>query len=157
MGLQSGLGVGGRRGDGFDDGLEERKEIFGIVADFAMGHAIAGVGVDDGEIELVFGGVEVDEEVVDFVEDFLGAGVGAIDFIQDDDRRELGGERFLQDVARLRERAFAGVDEKDDAVDHAQGALDFAAEIAVAGGVDNIDFGVMEKKRGVFCEDGGAA
>jgi len=49
----------------------------------------------------------------------------------------------------LRERAFAGVDEKDDAVDHAEGAFDFAAEVGVAGRVDDIDFGFVEK-RAVF-------
>src|SRR5713226_3028354 len=155
--LQDAFGIAGRRGDGLDDGLEERKEILGVIADFAVGDAIAGVGVDDGKIELVFGGVEIDEQVVDFVEDFRGAGVGAIDFVQHDDRRKLGGQGFLQDVARLRQRAFAGVDEKDHAVDHAQGALDFTAEIAVAGSVDDIDFGVVEKERGVFGEDGDAA
>jgi len=52
--LQDAFGIAGRRGDGFDDGLEKRKEIFGVVADFAMGDAVAGVGVDDGKIELVF-------------------------------------------------------------------------------------------------------
>src|SRR5229473_1695830 len=124
--LQDALGIAGRRGDGFDDGLEERKKIFGIVADFAMRDAVAGVGVDDGEIELVFGGVEIDEQVVDFVEDFRGARVGAIDFVEHDDRRELGGQGFLQDVARLRQRAFAGADEQAHPIDHAQGALNFS-------------------------------
>src|ERR1700730_2206946 len=89
--LQDAFRIAGRRGDGFDDGLEERKEIFGVVTDFAMGYAVAGIGIDDGEIELVFRGVKIDEEVVDFVEDFLGASVGAVDLIQNDDRRELGG------------------------------------------------------------------
>jgi len=51
----------------------------------------------------------------------------------------------LQYVAGLRERAFAGVDEEDNAIDHAQSALDFATEVAVTGGVDDIDFGVVEK------------
>ena len=140
-----------------DDGFEEGEEIAGIIADLAMGDAGARVGVDDGKIELIFGGVEIDEEVVDFVEDFFGTRVGAVDFVEDDDRGKLGGERFLQDVAGLRERAFAGVHEKDDAIDHAEGAFDFAAEIAVAGRVHDIDFGVVEKEGGIFGEDGDAA
>ena len=76
----------------------------------------------------------------------MGARVGAIDFVEHDDRRKLRGERLLQDVARLRQRAFAGVDEQHDAIDHAQGALDFAAEIAVAGRVHDVDLGVVEKR-----------
>ncbi len=62
----------------------------------------------------------------------------------------------MQYVAGLRQRAFAGVDEENDAIDHAQRALDFAAEIAVAGRVDDIDLGVVEKERGVFRENGDA-
>jgi len=116
-----------------------------------------GVGVENGEAELIFGGVEVDEEVVDFVEDYFGAGIGAVDLIEDDDGGQLGPQGLLKHIARLRERAFAGVNEKEDAVHHAQGALDFAAEVAVAGGVDDIDFGVAVKEGGVFGENGDAA
>jgi len=46
----------------------------------------------------------------------------------------------------LRERAFAGIDEEDDAVDHAEGAFDFTAKIAVARRVHDIDLGVVEKE-----------
>ena len=106
---------------------------------------------------MVFGGVEIDEEIVDFIEDGSGAGVAAIDFIQDDDGRQLGLQRFLQNVARLRKRAFARVHEEKDAIDHAQGALDFAAKIAVAGRVHNVDFRVVIEERGVLRKDSDAA
>src|SRR5712672_11020 len=155
--LQDAFRIAGRRGDGFDDSLEERQEIFRVVADFAMGHAVACVGVDDGEIELVFGGVEIDEEIVDFVEHFLGASVGAINFVEHDDWRKLGGKGLLQNIASLRQRAFAGVNQDNYAIDHAQRTLDFAAEIAVAGRVNDIDFGVVKKESGILGEDGDAA
>ena len=101
------------------------------------------VGVDDGEVEHGLVGVEIDEEVVDLVEDLLGAGVGAVDLVDDDDGRELGFEGLGEHVAGLRQRAFGGVDEQDDAVDHLEGALDLAAEVGVAGGVDDVDLGVL--------------
>src|SRR6266481_4294142 len=122
-----------------------------------MGHAVARIGVDDGKIELVFGGVQVDEEIVDFVENFLGASVGAIDFIEHDDGRELSGKSFLQNVASLRKRPFASIDQDNYAIDHAQRTLDFAAEVAVAGRVDDINLGVVEKEGGVLGENGDAA
>jgi hypothetical protein len=53
----------------------------------------------------------------------------------------------------LRQRTFAGVDEHDHAVNHAKGALDFAAKVAVTGGIDDIDLGVVKKERGVFGEN----
>ena len=55
------------------------------------------------------------------------------------------------------ERAFAGVDEQHDAVDDFQGAFDFAAEVAMAGGVDDVDFDVVIVDAGGFGEDGDAA
>ncbi len=48
----------------------------------------------------------------------MRAGVGAVDLIDDDDRRELCFERFAENLARLRERAFTGIDQEHDAVDH---------------------------------------
>jgi len=44
-----------------------------------------------------------------------------------------------EDEARLRERTLAAVDEQERAVGHHQGALDLAAEVGVAWGVDDVD------------------
>ena len=116
-----------------------------------------GVGIEDGEIELLFFGVEIDEQIVYFVEHFLGARVGAVDLVDDDNGRQLGFEGFAQNIARLRQRAFAGVDQQHDAVDHLQRALDFAAEVAVAGRVDDVDLHVVIKDGGVLGQNGDAA
>ena len=57
----------------------------------------------------------------------------------------------------MRKRAFAGIDQEDDAINHAQGAFHFATEITVAGSVDDVDFGVVEKKSGILGENRDAA
>ena len=49
------------------------------------------------------------------------------------------------------------VDEEHDAVDHFEGALDFAAEVGVAGRVDDVDRQAAVPERGVLGEDGDAA
>ena len=115
------------------------------------------MAVDHGEIEQLFGGVEVDEQVEDLVQDLLRAGVGAVDLVDDDDRRQTGIERLGEDVAGLRERAFAGVHQQHHAVDQLQGALDFAAEVGVAGGVDDVDFDAVVVDAGGFGQDRDAA
>src|SRR5262249_23246301 len=135
--LEDGVGIALRRRDVFDDGVEEGLQVLGIIFGRHLGDAVAGYGVDDGKFELVFGGVEIDEEVVDLVEHFLNARVGAIDLIDDDDRLEMRFEGLGENVAGLRQRAFARVDQQHDAVDDLEGALNFAAEIGVAGGVDD--------------------
>ncbi len=69
----------------------------------------------------------------------------------------MGFEGLGEDVAGLGQGAFGGVDEEDYAVDHFEGALDFTAEVGVAGGVDDVDLGVFVVDGGVFGQDGDAA
>nr|GFD55041.1 hypothetical protein [Tanacetum cinerariifolium] len=71
------------------------------------------------------------------VEHFLDARVGAIDLVDDDDRLEAERQRLAGDELGLRHRAFRRIDQQDDAVDHRQDPLHLAAEIGVAGGVDD--------------------
>ena len=157
LNLQRGRGIARWRRNGCDDLFEERLQSGGIVADFQMSDAEFRIGIDHREIELVFGGVEINKEVVDFVEHGGGARVGAVNFIEHHDRRQLRGERLLQHVARLRQRAFAGVHQNEHAIHHAQRAFHFAAEIAVARRVHDIDFGVLIFDLGILGENGDAA
>ena len=101
--------------------------------------AIAGDGVEDGELDLVLVGVEVDEQVVDLVQHLLGAGVLAVDLVDDDDGHQAERERLREHEPRLRQRPLGGVDEEHDAVHHAERALHLAAEVGVAGRVDDVD------------------
>ncbi len=154
--LQVAIGGAGRGGNRLEDELEEGLEVGAGDGEVHGGSAGFAVGVDDGELENIFVGVEVDEEIIDFVQDLLRASVGAVDLVDDDDGGEVGFEGFRENVAGLRERTFGGVDEEDYAVDHLEGAFDFAAEVGVARGVDDVDLGVFVVDRGVFCEDGDA-
>ena len=93
----------------------------------------ARVAVDDRELDLLLVGVQVQEQLVDLVDHLGDAGVGPVDLVDDEDHRQAGLERLAQDEAGLGQRALAGVDQQQDAVDHGQGALDLAAEVGVAG------------------------
>ena len=66
-------------------------------------------------------------------------------------------ERLADHELGLRHRPFGGVDEHDRAVDHRQDALDLAAEIGVAGRVDDIDPHVLPHHRRRLGENGDAA
>ena len=66
-------------------------------------------------------------------------------------RRRL--ERLAQHEARLRQRPLARVDEQQHAVDHRQPALDLAAEVGVAGRVDDVDLHAAVADRRVLGED----
>ena len=105
------------------------------------------VAVDDRKLDLLLVGVEVEEQLVDLVDDLGDARVGAVDLVDDEDHRQARLERLAQDEARLRQRALAGVDEQQDPVDHEQPALDLAAEVRVAGRVDDVELDVVSRRR----------
>ena len=54
----------------------------------------------------------------------------------------------------MRHRAFDCVHQKQNAGNHFKHAFDFAAEIRVSRGVDNVDFHVVISDGGVFGENG---
>jgi hypothetical protein len=78
----------------------------------------------------------------------VGPRVGTVDLVDDDDRLQPDLERLGDHELGLRQRAFGGVDQHQRAVHHVQDALDLAAEIGVAGGVDDVDAGVLPLHRG---------
>ena len=84
-------------------------------------------------------GGEAEEQVLALGDDLVDARVGAVGLVDQQDDGELGLERLAEHEAGLGQRALGRVDEQHDAVDHGQAALDLAAEVGVAGGVDHVD------------------
>ena len=91
----------------------------------------------------------------------VGIGVGAVDLVEAEDRAQAHLQRLGQHELGLGHDAFFGVDQEDAAVHHAQDALDLAAEVGVAGGVDDVDAGLarlaVPEHRGALGQDGDAA
>jgi hypothetical protein len=148
--------VGDGRRHVLDDGLEEGCHVAGRIADVFEGVPVAGAGVDEGGVELVLGGMEFEEQFEDFVVDLVRVGVFAVDFVDDDDDFEAVVEGFAQDEPGLGLGAVECVHEQQDAVDHLHDAFDFAAEVGVAGGIDDVDGDVFPVEGGVFGLDGDA-
>src|SRR5262249_49583259 len=59
--------------------------------------------------------------------------------------------------ARLRQRSLGGIDEEQGAVGHLEDALDLAAEVGVAGRVDDVDLGAADGQGDVLRQDGDTA
>ncbi len=69
----------------------------------------------------------------------------------------LASSALREHVAGLRQRAFAGVHQQHDAVDQLERALHLAAEIGVAGRVDDVDLDAVVADAGGLGQDGDAA
>ncbi len=127
--------------------------VVGLVARVA----VDGARVDDREVELRVVGAEVEHELEHLVDDLVRARAGTVDLVDDDHRLEPVLERVLEHEARLRHRALESVDDEQAPVGHLQDALDLAAEVGVARGVDDVDLGVVVADRDVLGEDRDAA
>ena len=149
-------------GDVVEQHLEERLQAVGAarppvdevgVVRVERRAPAASVAVHDREVDLVLVGVEVEEQLLHLVHDLGDAGVAAVDLVHHEDHRQAGLERLAQHEAGLRQRALAGVDEQEHAVDHGEAPLDLAAEVGVAGRVDDVDLHVAVPDRGVLGQD----
>src|SRR5665811_115025 len=116
-----------------------------------------GGAVENREIELFVGGIERGEQVEYFVDDFDGPCVGAVDLVDDDDGLKAHAQRLRNNEFGLRQRTFGGVHQHQRAVHHIEDALDLAAEVGVAGGVDDIDAAALPFDRGRLGQNGNAA
>ncbi len=116
-----------------------------------------GVGIEDGEIKLLFLGVEINKEVVNLVKNFLRTSIGPVNLIDNKNRLQVRLKRLAEHVTSLRQRPFARVHQQHDAVDHLERPLDFAAKIGVARRVHDIDFYARVKHSRVLGKDGDAA
>ena len=147
--LQRRVGVGVRRGDVVAG--SPRRAAAGRspgASGVVPAHAVAGDGVDDREVELLVVGREVEEEVLrQSRRPRRARALGAVDLVDDDDRSQAERERLAQDEPRLRHRPFDRVDQQQAAVGHVQHALDLAAEVGVAGRVDDVDLDAVVDDR----------
>ena len=140
-----------------NDGFKERGHVARADVGVVAGVAVQAGGVNDGEIELFVGGAEAVKEVKGFVQYPVGTRTGAVDFVDDDDGMQSHVEGFLGDEAGLWHRAVHGVHQQENAVNHGEDALDFAAEVGVSGGINDVDLVVFPADGGVFRHDGDAA
>ncbi len=110
-----------------------------------------------GELKLVVGGAQVGHEVQAVVVGLLGVGARTVDLVDDDHDLEAGVDSVTQHEAGLGHGALKGVDQQQGAVGHTQHALDLAAKVGVARGVDDVDLDVLILDRDVLGENRDAA
>ena len=140
-----------------DDQVEQRLDALARRRLVERRGAELRVGVDDREVDLRLVGVLVEEELVHLVDDLGDARVAPVDLVDDEDHRQPPGERLAQDEPRLRQRPLRGVDQEQHPVDHREAAFHLAAEVGVAGRVDDVDLGLAVADGGVLGEDRDAA
>ncbi len=140
----------GRGWAGFQNQVEQRRQIFSLVVEFFDGKAVEPGGVDIGKIELLIIRAEFQKEVECQIQRAIGICVGAVDLVQDDDRAKAHFQRLRQDEAGLRHRAFLCIDEEQHGIDHSEHPFHLSRKVGVARSVDNIDLEIFVVYRSMF-------
>ena len=140
-----------------DHEVEKGRKVLALVFQRQRGPALTARGPEDGEVELFVGRVQRGEKIEDLLVHHFGLRVGAVDLVDEDDGADAELERLAQHELGLRQRAFGGIAQHDGAVHHGKDAFHLGAEIGVAGGVDDVDAGVLPHDRGHLGKDGDAA
>ena len=128
-----------RRQDVLDEQVEQQAQVGALGVLLGRRPAGLGVRVDDRELDLRLVGVEVEEQLVDLVHDVADARASGRSTLFTTSTTGSRAERLAQHEARLRQQSLGGVDEQHHPVDHRQPPLDLAAEVGVAGDVDQVE------------------
>ena len=121
------------------------------------GEAAQRGGIHHREIQLLVGGARAVEQIEGLVQHPARTRFVAVDLVDDHDGPQAVLEGLLRHEPRLRHRPVDGIDQQQHAIDHGEHALDLAAEIGVAGRVDDVDAVVAPGDRGVLGENRDAA
>ena len=145
-----------RCGDMLDNEVHQVADVLRRGLPVGAHPALFGGAVGGGEVQLVVGGAEVEHQVEDSLLRQLGVAVGLVHLVDDHDGLETQLDGFLKHKAGLGHGAFEGVHHQQHAVGHIQHTLHLAAEVAVARGVDDVDFVSFVADRNVLGENGDA-
>ena len=140
-----------------DDEVHQITDILGGSVPILAHPALLGRTVGGGELQLVVVGAEVEHEVEDSLLRQLGVTVGLVHLVDHHDGLQTQLYGFLQHEAGLWHRPFEGIDHQQHTVGHVEHALHFAAKVAVARGVDDIDFITFIPDTHILAEDGDTA
>ena len=145
------------RGDIFQNRVKQRAQVLAGLAQIQRGGAQTGAGIDDGTVQRGFIRAQLDEQIQHLVHHFVAACIRTIHLVDYHDDRQLQCQRLFQHEAGLGHGPFKAVHQQQHAVHHFEHALHFAAEIGMAGGVDDVDLGGLVMHGRVLGQNGNAA
>ena len=130
--------------------LHQRCKIFIVIFHAVLRNTIACRRIDNGKIELIVIGFKLHEEFENFIIDIINTLIWFVDLVDDNNRLQALLECLAKNILRLRHRPFKGIHQEEDAVDHIEHPLYFAAEISMSRGIHNIDLDIFIHDRGIF-------
>ena len=140
--------------DFLKDGVEKGGDVGGRLLPVQGHPALLCRAEDSLEIELLLACVEVEHKVEDLFLYLVRAAVRLVHLVYHHYRLLAELNSLLEYEAGLRHTPLEGIHEQEHAVRHVEHSLHFSAEVAVARGVDNVDFDILIDDGHVLGENG---
>ena len=144
-----------------NDLVIERSEGIARMAHIVDRPALFARGIEMGEIQLLVRRAESGEQVERVVQNPVRIGVRPVDLVQDQNGAKAELEGLAEHELGLGHNALFGIHQQQAAIHHAKDTLHLAAEVGVAGGVDDVDAGLtrraIPKDTGALGQNGNAA
>ena len=159
--LQGTVGIVIAYGHFFNHGIENGAHIahflqlFNIVA--VTGDTFQGRAINHREVQLLFGCTQLIEKIEGLVQNPVRTGARAVNLIDDHNGLQTESQSFARNKARLRHRAFHGIDQQKHPVDHRKNAFDFTAEVRMPRGINNVNVSAFVFHSTVFSQNRNAA
>src|SRR5690606_4885553 len=139
-----------------ENGVEKRTHV---AASHIVGQACEARKarcIDNRKIQLLFGGSQLVKQIKGGVDDMVRAGTLPVNLVDHNDRFQTKAKCLACDESGLRHGAFNSVNQQEYAVNHGQHPFDFASEVRVSRGVNDVDVCTLVLDRTVFRQDGDA-
>mmetsp|Transcript_13946 Transcript_13946/g.32817 ORF Transcript_13946/g.32817 Transcript_13946/m.32817 type:complete len:507 (+) Transcript_13946:329-1849(+) len=145
--------VARRRGNVFDDGVEQRDHVLARPFDARVSPPVAARRVDDGEVKLRLVRIEVCEQVKHLARHLVDTACLFVDLVDHHNRSDSLLQGLGKHKLGLSHRALLSVNQKEYTVDHRHHPLDFSSKIRMAWCVHQVQLRSFPHHARHLCHD----
>ena len=110
-----------------------------------------------GKFKLLIGGAQVHHQIKGIIHNLFRTGSVAVNLVDHHHDGKARIDGMSKHKARLRHRAFSGINKQKSTVCHLEHSLHLATKISVARRINDVDLGSLIFNGNVFCQNGNSA
>ena len=107
------------------------------------GQAVASNSREHWKRQVMIRMSQIQKQLLDFMQHFFWTSILTIHLVDYQNHWQVESQGLRQHITGLWQRAFCGVDEKQNSIDHRQRTLYFPTKVGVARSVNQVDLGAL--------------
>ena len=143
-----------------DNHIEKREHVVIVIIWIKASVAVNARSKDDvlhGELKLLISCAEVHHQIKRIVDNSLWTSAVTVNLVDNHHDRKACVNSVAQNKTSLRHRALSCVNQQKCTVSHLQNALNLAAKVSVARGINNVNLDALVLNRDILCQNSNSA